>query len=88
MKKSQYSEKQIIEIMKEAETGTNVDEICRNHGISRSCFYKWKSKYGGMEETELRRLRALESENSQLKRIYADLSLKHEALKEIIEKKL
>jgi putative transposase len=88
MKKSRHTEKQIIEIMNEVETGTNVDEVCRKHGISRSSFYKWKSKYGGLDETELRRLKALEAENSQLKRMYADLSLKHEALKEIIEKKL
>ena len=88
MKRSRYSESQIIDILKEAERGASVDEICREHGISRSCYYKWKTKYGGLEETELRRLKVLEAENAQLKRMYADLSLKHEALKEIIEKKL
>jgi len=86
MKRSRYTESQIINILKEAERGASVDEICREHGISRSCYYKWKTKYGGLEETELRRLKVLEAENAQLKRMYADLSLKHEALKEILEK--
>ena len=88
MKRSRHTENQIINILKEAETGSTVDQISRSHGISRSCFYQWKSKYGGMSETELRRLKALEAENARLKKMYAELSLKHEALKEIIEKKL
>lgn len=88
MKRSRHTENQIISILKEAETGSTVDQISRSHGISRSCFYQWKSKYGGMSETELRRLKALEAENARLKKMYAELSLKHEALKEIIEKKL
>ncbi len=86
MKRSQFTESQIVLILKEAETGSSVDEICRTHGISRSCYYKWKTKYGGLEEAELKRLKALEAKNTQLKRMYADLSLRHEALKEIIEK--
>ena len=88
MKRSRHTENQIINILKEAETGSTVDQISRSHGISRSCFYQWKTKYGGMSETELRRLKALEAENARLKKMYAELSLKHEALKEIIEKKL
>lgn len=88
MKQSRFTEQQILRVLKEGETGTSLDEICRTYGISRSCYYKWKSKYGGLEEAELRRLKELEAENASLKRMYADLSLKHEALKEIIEKKL
>lgn len=86
MKRSRFAESQIVAIMKEAETGTSIEEICRIHGISRSCYYQGKTKYGGLEEAELKRLKALEAENAQLKRMYADLSLKYEALKEIIEK--
>ena len=88
MKRARHTEQQIITILKEAETGIKVDEICRNHGINRSCYYQWKSKYGGLEETELKRRKALEAENAQLKRMYADLRLKHEGLKSIIENKL
>lgn len=88
MRKSRYSEAQIIRILKEAETGAAVDDLCRQHGMSRSAFYKWKSKYGGLEVNQLKRLKELEEENRRLKKMYAELSLDHEILKDIIEKKL
>ena len=87
MRKSRFNEGQIVSILKEAETGIPVVELCRKHGMSDATFYKWRSKYGGMNETELRRLRNLEEENRRLKQMYANLSLDHEILKDIIEKK-
>jgi len=88
MKRNRYREGRIVQILKEAEAGTRVEELSREHGFSKSAFYKWKAKYGGMEVSELKRLKELESENRKLKEMYADLSLKHEALKGIVEKKL
>jgi len=89
MKRSKFSEGQIIKILKEAEiTGKTVADVCREHGIAQSTYYKWKSKYGGLDESQLRRLKELEEENRRLKRMYADLSLDHMILKDIIEKKL
>ena len=88
MKRTRFSESQIVKILKKAEAGTPVDELSREHGFSKSAFYKWKAKYGGMEVAELKRLKELEAENRKLKEMYADLSLKHEALKGIVEKKL
>lgn len=88
MRKSRFNEGQIVSILKEAETGIPVVELCRKHGMSDATFYKWRSKYGGMNETELRRLRNLEEENRRLKQMYANLSLDHEILKDIVEKKL
>ena len=88
MKRSRYSETQIINILKEAESGIPVEELCRKHGFSQSAFYKWKAKYSSMEVSSLARLRALEEENQRLKKMYAELSLEHQALKEIIQKKL
>ena len=88
MKRSRFSESQIIKILKEGESGMPVTDICREHGIGRSTYYKWKSKYGGLDESQLRRLKELEEENRRLKRMYADLSLDHMILKDIIEKKL
>ena len=87
MKRSRYSETQIINILKEAESGIPVEELCRKHGFSQSAFYKWKAKYSGMDVSSLARLRALEEENQRLKKMYADLSLEHLGLKEIIQKK-
>ena len=86
MKKSKYSEAKIIAILKEAEAGLTVAEITRKYGVSNGTFYNWKSKYAGMSGAELRRMRQLEQENSKLKRIYADLSLENNVLKELIEK--
>jgi putative transposase len=88
MKRARFSENQIIKILKEAETGIPVTDLCRTHGFSRSSFYKWKAKYGGMEASDLRRLRELEEENRRLKQMYAELSLEHQVLKDVVEKKL
>ena len=86
MKKSKFSEHQIVAILKQGESGASIDEICREHGISRSTYYKWKSKYGGMEASDLARLKQLEEENRQLKAMYAELSLDNRILKEALEK--
>ncbi len=88
MKRSRFTETQIVAILKEADSGISVQELCRQHGISNATYYKWKSKYGGLDASDLKRLRELETENSQLKRMYADLSLENEALKDLISKKL
>lgn len=88
MKKSKFSESQIVNILKEAEAGVALEELIRQHGFSKATFYKWKAKYSGMSVSELKRLKELEEENRRLKQMYADLSLEHEVLKDIIEKKL
>ena len=89
MKRSQYTESQIVGILKEADSGVLVKDVCRKYGISDATYYKWKSKYGGLEVSDVRRLRELETEeNSQLKRMYAELSLENQALKDLISKKL
>ncbi len=76
MRKSKFSETQIVAFLKQAESGVPVPDICREHGIGLSTFYKWRSKYGGMEASDVRRLKELEEENRKLKQMYADLSLK------------
>jgi putative transposase len=86
MKKSKFSETKILAILKEAGAGTAVSEISRKHGISNATFYNWKSKYAGMSGSEIRRMRQLEEENNKLKRMYAELSLENNVLKELIEK--
>ena len=88
MKRSRYSESQIVGILKEADAGVMVKEICRKYGISDATYYKWKSKYGGLEMSDVRRLRELEAENAKLKRMYAELSLENDSLKALISKKL
>lgn len=88
MRRSKYSESQIVGILKEADNGVAVKEVCRKYGISDATYYKWKSKYGGLEVSDVRRMRELEAENSKLKRMYADLSLECDALKDLISKKL
>lgn len=88
MKRNKYTETQIVSILKESEAGIPVEELCRKHGFSQSAFYKWKAKYGGMEVSALKQLRALGEENQRLKRMYADLSLEYQALKNIGQKKL
>ena len=87
MKKSKFSESQIFGILKEVEAGRTVAEICREHGISSATYYQWKSKYGGMEASDLKRLRELEDENNRLKKMYAEERLKAEILKEAMAKK-
>lgn len=88
MKTSRFSEHQIISILKQAEAGMKVADVCREHGISQATFYKWKAKFGGMDSSDVKRLRDLEEENQRLKQMYAELSLDHQILKEIVEKKL
>jgi putative transposase len=87
MKKTRFSETQIISILKEAENGVTVADVCRQHGIGQSTYYKWKAKYGGLDASSLRRLKELEEENQRLKRMYAELSLEHQILKDVVEKK-
>lgn len=86
MKKSRYSESQIVKILKEVEGGRLVKEVCREYGISDATYYNWKSKYGGMEASDVKRLKELEEENCRLKQMYAELSLDHKLLKDVIEK--
>lgn len=87
MKKIKHSEAEIISILKKQEQGRKVSEICREHGISDATFYNWKSRYGGLDLNELKRLKDLEYENSRLKKMFANLSLEHEALKDVLGKK-
>ena len=88
MKKSRFTETQIIAILKQADSGMLVKDICRKHGISDATYYSWKSKYGGMEASDLKRMKELEREHSKLKRMYADLAMENAAVKDLIEKKL
>ncbi len=88
MKKSRFTETQIVAILNEADAGIAVKDICRKHGIAPATYYKWKSKYGGLSASELKRINELEAENNKLKRMFADLSLENDALKSLIEKKL
>jgi putative transposase len=88
MKKSRFSETQIVAILKEADAGLPVQEVCRKHGISSATYYNWKSKYGGLEASELKRIKELEAENARLKQMFADLSLENRAMKDLIDRKL
>ncbi len=88
MRQSRFSETQIFAILKEAEAGLAVTEVCRKHGVSSATYYKWKAKYGGLDASELKRIKELEAENAKLKRMFADLALENTALKDLIEKKL
>lgn len=87
MKKKRFSEEQIIAVLKEAEAGAKVLDLCRKHGISDATFYNWKAKYAGMTVADVRRLRELESENAKLKRIVADQQLDISALKDLLGRK-
>jgi putative transposase len=88
MKKSRYTETQIVKILKEVEGGRLIKEVSREYGISDATYYNWKSKYGGMEASDVKRLKELEDENRRLKSMFAELSLEHRILKDIVEKKL
>ncbi len=88
MRSSKFTESQVVSILKEADAGMPVKEICRKHGISSPTFYKWKARYGGLGASELKRIKELEAENAKLKRMYADKAMEADALKDLIEKKL
>ena len=87
MKRTRFTEEQIITILRGQEAGVQVSELCRRHGVSSPTFYKWKAKYGGMDVSEARRLKALEDENGRLKRMLADAMLDNAALKDLLGKK-
>jgi len=87
MRKSRYSDSQILGILKQAEAGTPVPELCREHGMSSALFYKWRAKYGGMDASLMKRLNELEAENKRLKKMYAEERLKSEIRKEALEGK-
>lgn len=87
MKRSRFSEEQIIGILREQEAGAKTADVCRRHGISSATFYAWKAKFGGMDVSEARRLKSLEDENARLKRLLADAMLDNAALKDILGKK-
>ncbi len=88
MKRSKFTEAQIAFVLRQAEEGTKVEEVCRKAGISEATFYNWRKKYGGLMPSEMKRLRQLEEENARLKRIVADLSLDKEMLQDVIKRKL
>lgn len=88
MRKGRFTETQIVKTLKQVEGGRTVKEVCRELGISEATYFNWKSKYGGMEAADIRRLNELTEENSRLKRMYADLALENTALKDVIAKKL
>ena len=87
MKRSRFTEEQIIGILKEHEAGVSVAELCRKHGVSDASIYNWKARFGGMDVSEARRLKALEDENTRLKRLLADAMLDNAALKDLVRKK-
>jgi putative transposase len=88
MKRARFTETQIVAILKEADNGVPVKDVCRKYEISDATYYNWKSKYGGMEASDLKKMKELERELSQMKRMYADMALENRALKDLIEKKL
>ena len=88
MKRSRFTEQQIFAILKEADAGEAVRDVCRRHGVSPATFYVWKSKYGGLEPSDLKRMKDLEQENAKLKQLYAETALENRALKDLIHRKL
>lgn len=88
MKKTKFTETQIVKAIQEHEGGRKAEDICRELGITTAAFYKWRQRYGGMEVSDVKRMKTIEEENARLKRMYAELSLVHEALKDAVAKKL
>lgn len=88
MKKTRFTDEQIVRILKEVEAGAKVNETCRKHGVAEATYYNWKARFAGMDVSQLRRLKDLEAENVKLKRMYADLALDHRALQDVVQKKL
>ncbi len=88
MKKSRFTESQIVAVMKEGEAGVPVAELTRKHGISRATYFNWRSKYAGVSVSELKRMKELEAENAKLKRLYAELALENAAIKDVLSRKL
>lgn len=88
MKRSRFTDHQILAVLKEADAGATVKDLCRRHGISPATYYQWKSKYSGLQASDLKKIRELERENARLKQLYAETSLENQALKELIHRKL
>jgi len=88
MKKSKFTETQIVKAIQEHEAGRKAEDICRDLGITTASFYKWRQRYGGMEASDVKKMKEIQDENARLKRMFADLSLVHEALKDAVAKKL
>jgi putative transposase len=87
MRKKHYTEEQVFRILKEGESGSSIPELCRRYGVSEATYFRWKSKYAGLELSDLKKMKSMESENSRLKRLVADQALQIDAMKEVLQKK-